>query len=120
MRYIKTTNNRTDENEGKGNLLMFAFDINKNMIAHEYDITLDSKKRVTVRGDVEYSNYHVKKLKNGVIVMEPRELKIPDDISENTLKMIYSSVKNFNNNKSKPIDFDKLRHLVEEEVEGDE
>ena len=82
----------------------------------EYDTVLDSKKRMTIRGKVKYKNYHVKEFKNGIIVLEPRELKIPDDISENTLNMIYSSITNFKKGKvGKPLDFSKYSKYLEED-----
>jgi len=86
------------------------------LLEKEYDTVLDTKKRITIRGEIKYKNFHVKKFKNGVIVLEPRELKIPDDISENTLKVIYSSVKNLKKGKAgSRLDFSEFEEYLNEE-----
>lgn len=59
----------------------------------EYDAKLDSKKRLTLRGS-PFAYYHVAEMKNGTIVLEPRELTEPFQISANTLAMIDKSVAN--------------------------
>ena len=59
----------------------------------EYDAKLDSKRRLTLRGS-PFDYYHVAEMKNGTIVLEPRELTEPFQISANTLAMIDRSVAN--------------------------
>ncbi len=49
-----------------------------------YDARMDVKKRVTLRG-AQYSNYHVMECPNGKIVLEPRELVAPFEVSTKTL-----------------------------------
>ena len=44
-----------------------------------YDVHIDSKKRVTLRG-ARYQYYNVKEYDNGCIMLEPRELAIPEEI----------------------------------------
>lgn len=69
-----------------------------------YDVHIDSKKRVTLRG-ANYSYYNVKEFDNGCIVLEPRELVLPDMISEESLKYMDKAIRNFKSNKvSNPID----------------
>lgn len=81
----------------------------------EYDTVLDSRKRVTIRGNIDTQNYHIKKFKNGVIVMEPRELVKPKTISEDSLNMIYNSVRNFKaGKKGKPVDLERINKILEE------
>lgn len=81
----------------------------------EYDTVLDNRKRVTIRGNIDTSNYHIKKFNNGMIVMEPRELVRPKTISEDSLNMIYNSVKNFKaGRKGKPVDLEKINKILEE------
>ena len=67
----------------------------------EYDAKLDSKKRLTLReaGD-EY--YHVSVLPDQRIVLEPRVLATPFEVSENTLKMMDRAVENMKNGKVSP------------------
>ena len=51
----------------------------KNKIVREYDCVVDSKNRVTIRGNPKYKYYHVKVYKNGMIILEPRELVPPKE-----------------------------------------
>ncbi len=60
----------------------------------DYTVHIDSKKRVTLRG-AAYQYYHVKEYKNGCIVLEPRELKIPESVSARTLKDMDRAIANF-------------------------
>ena len=61
----------------------------------EYDAKIDSKKRITLRSSsFEYD--HVREMEKGVIILEPRELTVPFQVSSNTLAMMDASVSNFN------------------------
>ena len=60
----------------------------------DYTVHLDSKKRVTLRGAV-YQYYNVREYQNGCILLEPRELSVPDSISEKTLRDMDRAVANF-------------------------
>ncbi len=60
----------------------------------DYTVHIDSKKRVTLRGAM-YQYYHVKEYDNGCIMLEPRELTIPDTISEKTLHDMDKAINNF-------------------------
>ena len=64
----------------------------------EYDAKLDTKRRVTLRS-VPFDYYHVTEYDDGRIVMEPRELTAPFQISANTLRMVDSSVQNMKSGK---------------------
>lgn len=59
----------------------------------EYDAKLDSKRRITIR-NAGFEYYHVQELNNGVIILEPRGLTDPFQISSNTLLMMDSAVEN--------------------------
>ena len=65
----------------------------KDYIAH-----LDSKKRITLRGAL-YQYYNVKEYGNGCIVLEPRELTVPESISAKTLVDMDSAVRNYKSGK---------------------
>ena len=65
----------------------------KNYMAH-----LDAKKRLTLRG-AKYSYYKVKEYDNGCIMLEPRELTVPAEISARTLKAMDLAMENFNKGK---------------------
>lgn len=70
----------------------------------DYNVHIDSKKRVTLRG-AKYQYYYVREYENGCIVLEPRELKVPDSISVHTLKDMDEAVRNFKAGKvSEPVD----------------
>jgi len=87
----------------------------KNII-QEYDTKLDNKRRCVIRGADSFDRYHVKVFSNGKIEMTPRVLVNPEELSENTLRMIYSSVKNLKKGKvGTAVDFDKLRPYLDDE-----
>ena len=70
-----------------------------------YDVHIDSKKRVTLRG-AKYHYYNVREFENGCIILEPRELSVPRDISVRTLKDMDRAISNFKSGiVSEPIDF---------------
>ena len=77
-----------------------------------YDAKLDSKKRLTLR-NVYYDYYHVEEFGDGRILLEPRELTKPFQVSANTLKMMDSSMENFNKGlASEPIDLSAYEDVI--------
>lgn len=56
-----------------------------------YDAKIDMKKRITLRNS-KYEYYHVQEFEDGRIVLEPRELVAPFEISQATLSMMDSAV----------------------------
>ena len=64
----------------------------------EYDAKLDTKKRITIRGN-SFEYYHVSEYSDGRIVLEPRELTVPFQVSANTLAMMDESMKNMTEGK---------------------
>lgn len=60
----------------------------------DYTVHLDSKKRVTLRG-AAYQYYNVREYKNGCIILEPRELNVPESISSRTLHDMDQAIANF-------------------------
>jgi hypothetical protein len=70
----------------------------------DYTVHIDNKKRVTLRG-AAYQYYHVKEFRNGCIILEPRELTVPDSISGKTLEDMDRAIENFKSGTvSEPID----------------
>ena len=70
----------------------------------DYTVHIDSKKRVTLRGAL-YQYYNVKEYDNGCIILEPRELTVPESISAATLKDMDNAISNFKKGSvSQPID----------------
>ncbi len=83
-------------------------------IVKSYDAKLDNKKRLTIRG-TKYDFYHIQEFNDGTLVLKPRVLVDPDDLSENTLRMMDRSIENLRKgNVSKPIDVQKYLKIVEE------
>ena len=75
----------------------------------EYDAKLDSKKRLTLR-DAGYEYYHVTVLSDQRIVLEPRVLTSPFEVSANTLRMMDSSVENMKKGSVSPaLDLSEFR-----------
>ena len=73
-------------------------------VTKDYDVHIDTKKRVTLRG-ARYQYYNVKEYENGCIVLEPRELTTPEGISARTLREMDQAVRNFRSGKaSAPVD----------------
>ena len=60
----------------------------------DYDVRLDAKGRVPLRG-ATYKNYNVKLYENGCFILEPRELVIPEVISARSLAEMDKAVENF-------------------------
>ena len=58
-----------------------------------YNAKVDSKKRITLRNTI-YEYFHIEEYEDGKIVLEPRELAKPFQISKNSLSMMDSSVQN--------------------------
>ena len=70
-------------------------------VIREYDAKLDSKKRLTLR-EAGYDYYRVYVLPDQRIVLEPRVLTTPFEVSANTLKMMDSSFDNMKKGKVSP------------------
>lgn len=70
----------------------------------DYTVHIDSKKRVTLRGAL-YQYYNVREFQNGCIMLEPRELTVPETLSKRTLEDMDRAIENFKANKvSAPVD----------------
>jgi hypothetical protein len=77
-------------------------------IVKEYDTKIDSKNRFVLRNP-RYKNYHVKELENGQVILEPRVLVHPDEISKKTLNMMDKAIENLKKGKvGKKIDLDSI------------
>ena len=82
------------------------------LAVRSYDSKLDSKRRITLRS-ASYDYYHVEEYPDGRILLEPRELTKPFEVSQNTLSMMDESMKNFKAGKAgDPIDFSAYEELL--------
>lgn len=76
-------------------------------VIKKYTTKLDSKKRMTIKNP-EYEYYQVNIFEDGNILLEPRVLTDPHEISVNTLAMMDRSIDNFKKEIiSKPVNFSK-------------
>ncbi len=70
----------------------------------EYDVKVDSKKRITLR-NAPFEYYHVQEMSDGVIILEPRELTAPFQVFAKSLAMMDAAVSNMKKGTvSEPID----------------
>ncbi|NOX17199.1 MAG: hypothetical protein GXO87_02835 [Chlorobi bacterium] len=82
-------------------------------IKKEYEAKLDGKNRLTVK-EAQYSYYQVSEFDDGTVLLKPRVLVDPETISEDTLKMIDKSMKNFSKGKvSQKINVEKYIKAVD-------
>ncbi|MCF0262320.1 MAG: hypothetical protein HUK23_05375 [Sphaerochaetaceae bacterium] len=63
-----------------------------------YDVHLDNKNRLTIRG-AKYSYYNVREYDNGCVMLEPRELTMPEGVTKETLEDMDKAVQNFKSGK---------------------
>ena len=74
-----------------------------------YDTKIDMKKRITLRNS-KYEYYHVQEFEDGRIMLEPRELVVPFEISPATLSMMDSAMKNLKKGKvSETVDLTEFK-----------
>ena len=59
----------------------------------EYLAHLDSRKRITLRSP-KHEYYHVRTYDNGCILLEPRVVTPPEELSERSLKAMDEAVRN--------------------------
>lgn len=77
------------------------------IIQNEYTATIDTKKRLTIRG-AKHHHYAVQVYMDGKIVLSPRILVDPNLIPKSTMKIIDNSVSNMKKGKvSKPLNLKK-------------
>ena len=60
----------------------------------DYTVHIDEKKRITLRG-ASYEYYNVQEFENGCILLEPRELTVPDMVSKKSLNDMKKTVEGF-------------------------
>lgn len=83
-------------------------------LQREYDASLDSKHRFTLRGRPPFNHFHVKQFTDGRLLLEPRVLATPDQLSKKTLRMLDSSMQNFSKGiVGESLDLDELREFAE-------
>ncbi len=77
-------------------------------ISRTYDAKVDSKRRITLRS-ARFEYYNVKEYQDGSILLEPRDLALPFSVSDNTLAMMDTSMKNLKSGDvSEPVDLSEF------------
>ena len=77
-------------------------------IKADYTAHLDIKHRLTLRG-AKYAYYQVREYENGYIILEPRVLIRPKEISRKTIAMMDEAVRNLKAGQvSDPIDLSEF------------
>ena len=85
-------------------------------VLEEYEAKLDTKRRCVIHGIPAFDRFHVKVFASGRIEMTPRVLAKPEELSKNTLRMLYSSVNNLKKGKTgKAVEFDKYSDYLKDE-----
>ena len=83
-------------------------------VVAERDVRVDSKKRVTLTG-AEYEHYRMRRYDDGRILLEPRELRVPDSISRRTLSHVDDAMINLSAGVAgEEFDLEEVRDLIEE------
>lgn len=83
-------------------------------ITAEYDVKRDARKRVTLRSS-PYEYYHAIEYADGSVVLEPRELRIPDHISARTLAGMDEAVRNLDSGiVGEEFDLNEVQELLDE------
>ncbi len=70
-------------------------------VLKEYDVHLDSKKRVTLRGTTS-DYYAVRLFSDGTVMLEPRVLTHPANVSASVLRMMDKAVRNLKRGHASP------------------
>ena len=77
-------------------------------VVFEKDLDLDDKKRATLTG-AEYDRYHMTRMDDGTIILEPRVLVHPSELSEAALARLDRAADNFKKGKvSAPVNPEDL------------
>lgn len=73
-------------------------------VVNNYIAHTDSKKRITLRKS-KFDYYEVKEFENGCLMLAPKVLKNPGNVSDKTLEVMDKSIANFKKGKvSAPVD----------------
>lgn len=84
----------------------------KSAVVKKYDAKIDSKRRITLR-NARFDYFHVEEFADGKIILEPRELVKPFEVSAGTLAMMDSAVENLKDgNVSDAIDFSDFEDIA--------
>lgn len=80
----------------------------------EYDVKRDARKRITLRHS-RFEYYRAREFADGTVLLEPRELRVPEALSPRTVDSIYAALHNMDQGVvGDEFDLDEVRDLLEE------
>jgi hypothetical protein len=80
----------------------------------EYDVKRDDRKRITLRRP-KFEYYHATEYADGRVLLEPRELRVPDTISRRTLNGMDAAIRNLDEGVvGDEFELDELQDLLKE------
>lgn len=80
----------------------------------EYDVKRDDRKRITLRRP-QFEYYHAIEYADGRVLLEPRELRVPDTISRRTLSHMDEAIGNLDQGHiGDEFELDELQDLLNE------
>lgn len=83
-------------------------------VVAEYDVKRDDRKRITLRQSA-YEYYHATEYADGRVLLEPRELRVPDAISRRTLREMDEAIRNLDQDRAgDEFDLSELGDLLAE------
>jgi hypothetical protein len=83
-------------------------------VVAEYDVKRDDRKRITLRRP-KFEYYHAIEYADGRVLLEPRELRVPDTISRHTWNAIESGIHNLDQGLvGDEFELDELQDLLNE------
>jgi hypothetical protein len=84
-------------------------------VINEYDVKADSKRRVTLRSS-RYTYWHAREFADGRILLEPRELRVPESLSARTLAQMDEAMRQMaEGNVGDEFDLSEVDDLIHEE-----
>lgn len=83
-------------------------------VVAEYDVKRDDRKRITLRGP-KFEYYHATEYADGRVLLEPRELRVPDTLSRRTWNDIEAGIRNVEQGQAgDEFELDALGDLLDE------
>lgn len=83
-------------------------------VVAEYDVKRDDRKRITLRRP-KFEYYHATEYADGRVLLEPRELRVPETISRRTLAHIDAGIQNLDQGiVGDEFELDELQDLLNE------
>lgn len=80
----------------------------------EYDVKRDDRKRITLRRP-QFEYYHATEYADGRVLLDPRELRVPDTISRRTLSHMDEAIRNLDQGQvGDEFELDNLQDLLNE------